>query len=165
MIEVQISSALETDVPEIIRLANELRLESWSPADYLAEVTGTKGIVLIAKTIEEITVGFIVGRRVPGAGPASCEAEIYNLGVSSTYGKKGIGRKLMEAFVSACGNGNLAALWLEVRASNKDAIRFYKRQGFIEIAFRNNFYKAPAEHAVVMRRTGEIPPGEGEIGA
>ena len=43
-------------------------------------------------------------------------------------------------------------VFLEVRASNADAISLYRHYGFREVGVRKRFYHDPAEDAIVMKR-------------
>ncbi|HHM01794.1 MAG TPA: GNAT family N-acetyltransferase, partial [Caldithrix abyssi] len=47
---------------------------------------------------------------------------------------RGMGRKLMEAFMTTLRKKNIPALHLEVGLSNSGAIAFYRRMGFSTIA-------------------------------
>ena len=48
---------------------------------------------------------------------------------------------------------------LEVRQSNEAAQRLYVRHGFVAIARRRRYYRAPPEDAVVMRLMLRPRPG------
>jgi ribosomal protein S18 acetylase RimI-like enzyme len=41
--------------------------------------------------------------------------------------------------------------YLEVRASNREALNLYESLHFKRVAVRNNYYKSPLESAIVMR--------------
>ena len=55
-------------------------------------------------------------------------AEITALYVSGSAHRKGLGKALLEDAMTEAD-----ALWLDVRADNKSAARFYRRSGFQEI--------------------------------
>src|SRR5436309_3058102 len=52
----------------------------------------------------------------------------------------GFGRQIMDAFVQRCAMRGLRRIELEVRISNEEAIRFYKRYGFDIAAVLPKFY-------------------------
>lgn len=84
--------------------------------------------------------GFAVWQELPGG-----EAELLNLAVDPRKRRRGAGRALVEAM-----GGRRA--WLEVRASNEGAIRFYESLGFERRGVRRSYYRDPVEDAVVMGR-------------
>jgi len=43
-------------------------------------------------------------------------------------------------------------LTLEVRESNEIARKFYRKNDFIDVAIRKNYYRSPVEDAIVMLR-------------
>lgn len=153
MAEIRIFSARLDNIPAIIEIARSCGLEEWSPADYADELGRSDSIVLVAEAANADAVGFIAGRRVPGGAHRAVDAEIYNIGVRPEDRKRGIGRMLIDAFLTNCRKHGVRNIWLEVRASNETAIRFYAAQGFVQAAVRKHFYKTPVEDALILRRT------------
>ena len=107
----------------------------WNPPDYLKQdcrVAEVKGCV----------AGFLAMREVaPG------EREILNLAVDPAERRTGIARGLVtDALAQA-----KCAWFLEVRASNSAAIRLYESAGFQRAGRRPDYYREPAEDAIVMR--------------
>ena len=72
---------------------------------------------------------------------------ILNFCVDSDYQKQGIGTKLLQSVID---NG-VGCLSLEVRVTNKNAIRFYELRGFKKAAIRQNYYKN-GDDAILMIR-------------
>ena len=68
------------------------------------------------------------------------EAEILSFGVKATVRRSGIGKYLIERakFFSAVHQIN--SILLEVAETNRNAVGFYKKQGFIKIGIRKNYY-------------------------
>jgi ribosomal protein S18 acetylase RimI-like enzyme len=91
--------------------------------------------------------GFLVGRLAAG------EFEILIMAVSKAQRKKGIASRLLAlALEWAQGAGGTRAL-LEVRASNEEAIRLYRRHGFAAWGRRKQYYRNPLEEALLFART------------
>lgn len=82
------------------------------------------------------TVGFLVGSM---SGPK--KARILIIAVLEPYRCKGIGTALMEAFTNACGMRGIRSIELEVRVSNRNAIRFYQKHGYRIIDIIPRFYR------------------------
>lgn len=87
--------------------------------------------------------GVAVWQDLPGG-----EAELLNLAVRPEARRRGVGRALLALLAGR-------KVWLEVRASNEAAIRFYESQGFRVCGRRKGYYRNPDEDAVLMVREAE----------
>ena len=67
-------------------------------------------------------------------------AEINYIFVEEKYRKKGIATKLLNHMLDIC-NNECDNITLEVKESNKSAINFYLKNGFIEVARREKYYQ------------------------
>ncbi|MBP2623766.1 ribosomal protein S18-alanine N-acetyltransferase [Streptococcus oricebi] len=74
------------------------------------------------------------------------EIEILQLAVDPSYQRQGLAGALMDQLDSR------KALFLEVRESNPKARCFYQGRGLKELARRKNYYRAPVEDALIMKR-------------
>lgn len=110
-------------------------------AQWEAEERGGR-TVAVAEADGEVA-GFAVWQELPGG-----EAELLNLAVHPRARRRGVGRALAGAMAGR-------RVWLEVRASNEGAIRFYESLGFERRGLRRDYYREPVEDAVVMERGGE----------
>jgi len=107
----------------------------WNPPDYLAHdlyvaIQGSR------------VAGFVAARAV-----APDEIEILNLAVAKEFRRQGIGGALLKTIF----RNWKGAVFLEVRASNEAAIKFYKYLGFQEVSRRTGYYDSPPETAIVMK--------------
>ena len=106
----------------------------WMPADYLQKD-------LRVATLEGTVVGFLVTRTLaPG------ESEILNLAVAPEHRRHGVARALVETWMRTVPGD----IFLEVRASNEAAQKFYKSLGFRESIVRPEYYSSPLETGIVM---------------
>ncbi len=137
----------ETEARQISQIGEDCRLARWSQTDYQNEPNRRDSIFLVAETANGC-VGFLVARIT---GSIVVEADLLNMGVLNDYRKHGIGRELFEQFVNELSKAGGRAVWLEVRRSNDDAIRFYREKKFQIIQARKNFYSNPTEDALVMK--------------
>ena len=86
--------------------------------------------------------GFVVMRTLaPG------ESEILNLAVAREFRRRGVGR----ALIGWCLRDFRGDVFLEVRASNRPAQKFYNSLGFQELTIRPEYYSSPAESGIVMK--------------
>ena len=124
-----------SDLPAISAIqAASPQAAQWPPADYL-------GYDLLVAVAGSSVVGFLVARTLtPG------ESEILNLAVAPAARRQGVARALVEAWMPTV-HGEI---YLEVRASNQAAQKFYKSLGFQEFIVRPQYYSSPPETGIVM---------------
>lgn len=140
-----------SDIPSLIEIAYDAGLSPWTLANYLDEMRRNDSVIIKAVDNENRLLGFICG-RIPKGGVS--EAEIFNI-AARTPGK-GIGSLLIDSFISICRRRKVSRIWLDVRSSNLNAIRFYKNKGFSVMGTRRGFYSDPREDALLMNRSMEI---------
>lgn len=80
------------------------------------------------------------------------EGQITNIAVAPEHRRKGLGREILHALENYASRNGISFMSLEVRASNAAARSLYTSQGWNEVGLRKNFYKLPAEDAVVMTK-------------
>ena len=80
------------------------------------------------------------------------EAHLLNISVAKPWHGQGLGRMLLEHMIDLSRQHRAANLFLEVRASNRNAIALYEAMGFCEMGIRRNYYPAQQgrEDAVLM---------------
>ncbi len=81
-----------------------------------------------------VPCGYALGSIICG------EAELYRIAVSDNFRRRGLGEKLLSAFIEECKNRNGEKIFLEVRSRNLPAISLYKKAGFEEISVRKGYY-------------------------
>lgn len=79
------------------------------------------------------------------------ELEIYNIAVKKQFRVQGIGRSLLRDVMKIARAYRRAAVWLEVRQSNRTAISFYRANRFEIVCRRKDFYRSPPEDGFVMK--------------
>jgi len=72
--------------------------------------------------------------------------EVIKVGVDDGYRGKGLGRRLIEKSFESIETD----LMLEVRESNKSAIRLYEKLGFRKIGLRRGYYRDTGEDALIL---------------
>ena|SRR3990167_3006561 len=92
-------------------------------------------------------LGYIIGLGRRG----SSAVRIYTFCVRKDYRLKGIGTSLLQRFERECQRRGVSNLVLEVGEGNSSALRFYKRNGFVEF-FRTPGYYSDRTTAVRMRK-------------
>lgn len=154
MNDVRIRPIIPRDIAELIELGEECGLSPWTAQNYLDELKNPDSLMIRLESSNNLTIGFIVGRRVPAVdNDTDVDAEIYNIAVSPKYRNRGLGDSLLLEFLSNCVENKVRFVWLEVRESNTPAIDFYTHRGFSAISKRRSFYRDPVEDAILMRKS------------
>jgi ribosomal-protein-alanine N-acetyltransferase len=84
------------------------------------------------------------------------QGELGNVAVCAEWRGYGVGRRLVEEVMLRAARRGVREIFLEVRPSNAVARRLYDELGFRPVGRRRNYYQAPVEDAIVLRRT--VPP-------
>ena len=153
---VVIRTMLEEDLPEIIALENCWDfLSKWGTQGYLAAINNpfiyscfiaeTRGPMNSEGSLYQFAGLAILAQMFD-------HSEICNIIVAPSLLSKGVGQELLRTCLELSEKLGLPRVLLEVRQSNKRAIRFYERNGFQKIAERKDYYSDPKENAWVMER-------------
>lgn len=139
-------------IEHVVRITSAAGLSRWTHDDYSLELERKDAIFRVATDSASSIVGFILGRIIPSSSSdIGTEAEIYNIGVSHLFRRRGIGTALLREFLRIAKQDRCDAVWLEVRSLNSEAILFYEQEGFEASGERRNYYFDPPDDAVLMR--------------
>ena len=110
----------------------------WSDKDLRhhmhSEYSWTCFVTLPANSFVHQLQGFLLLRVIQD------EAEILSIGVKKRVRRNGIGKYLIEQAKRFSTLHQLRSILLEVAETNRNAFGFYKKQGFLKIGIRNNYY-------------------------
>jgi ribosomal-protein-alanine N-acetyltransferase len=130
------------DLEEAYKIELSVNPSPWKYETFLSSFeVGHKG--LICKQDNQI-IGFII------FSPINPEVHILSISVKKEMQSKGIGTLLLNCMLDQCKVMNYKKIFLEVRASNIQAINFYEKLGFSKDAIRNNYYTDNSEDALLM---------------
>lgn len=149
-INVKISEMTLDDIENVLKIQNETGLSSWKFKDYLGEIKNIDSLCRVVKFDKKI-VGFAVVRLHSGDNGFD-SSEIYNIAVSRSFQSLGVGQKLFDKVLGELLEINVKEMWLEVRQSNKKAIRFYEKNGFAKRSVRKKYYNNPTENALILQK-------------
>ena len=76
--------------------------------------------------------------------------KITNVAVAPMYQNQGVGRRMLEHLLEQARQSGIRRIFLEVRISNENAIRLYRKLGFGNCGIRKGLYQFPREDGMVM---------------
>lgn len=117
----------------------------WSESAIAGELTNPLSVWIVAVEDERV-VGYVGSQSVMG------EADMMNLAVLPSCRGRGVGRQLVCELIRRLRDRGVFSLTLEVRVSNEAAIRLYGALGFAQVGRRPNYYRAPKEDALILRK-------------
>jgi [ribosomal protein S18]-alanine N-acetyltransferase len=98
---------------------------------------------------------------------AADEMHVLNVATLPSHRRQGIGRLLVDAALAYARASGVRLLVLEVRASNGDAIRLYRRVGFAAMGYRRRYYPDDEDalemHLELDLATGAVVAREDEV--
>jgi ribosomal-protein-alanine N-acetyltransferase len=150
--EVHVRRMNAADLDRVVELAESLEsAPHWPRPAYLAALDPSRvpqGIALVAEdeSTREV-VGFLVASLLPP------QAELESIAVAAAGQRRGLGKLLFAYLLTELNRAEIREIILEVRASNRQAMKFYQAHGFIETARRKGYYADPIEDAVLLART------------
>jgi ribosomal protein S18 acetylase RimI-like enzyme len=129
-----IRSFSPTDIPSVLNIVKESLGETYPPSLYLTVHNLWQEGFLLALEDGKV-VGFVA--TVPSGAKV---ARVLMLAVLPDRRHRSLGQRLMGELYARCIERGLDTVILEVRKSNKEAIRFYELQGFTIYGEISNFY-------------------------
>ncbi|NLO23711.1 MAG: ribosomal protein S18-alanine N-acetyltransferase [Fibrobacter sp.] len=128
------------DIEAIFEIQEELKFQTWSLSQLESSIKSGLGFLIEKESV--LAYAFLM--------PIQDEAELLSIAVKKDYQKQGIASLLWKKTLEYLENLKIQKVYLEVRASNKIAQSFYKKNGFLEIYERKNYY-SNQENAIVMQ--------------
>lgn len=121
----------------------------WSESAIGNELKNSLALWLVALDGDRV-IGYVGSQTVLG------EADMMNIAVDPEYRRMGIAGKLIDELVLLLKEKQTHCLTLEVRASNAAAISLYDQIGFVRVGLRPNYYSAPKEDALILRKEWQL---------
>lgn len=115
----------------------------WQEAQLTSILQSDHVLTLLVEEKKEVLAFMVLGL-------AGDQAEVYQIAVAKPHQRRGLASLLMTDGLRHLLANGVSKLFLEVRASNRPAQLFYKRQGFALQGYRKNYYHNPKEDALVL---------------
>jgi len=141
---------IDQDIKELIALERDVYFGEtpWTKSAFLSEIHSPIPHLYICMVTRQSTIAGFIGSRLIGN-----DTHITNIAVATAFQNRGIGKLLIDevAIMNDC-----ETLSLEVRLSNTDAQRLYRRLGFSARNIRKNYYTENNEDALDMIKRLEV---------
>lgn len=134
------------DIKDVVYLEQMSSLDPWSKDIFMTELKSPLSFSLVADDDGRI-VGYLIFWIVAD------EVHIQNIAVREDLRGRGIGHKMLTEMVLISKKNNVRAATLEVRRSNKDAIKLYEKFGFVIEGCRERYYSDTNDDALIMWAT------------
>jgi [ribosomal protein S18]-alanine N-acetyltransferase len=140
-----------------------IALECGSEIDVSAELERRWARIFVArKSTEGDVLGFALVWLVAD------EVHLIHVATRPSERRQGVASALLGSVVGAAKSLRARLVLLEVRRSNRAAIRLYRAQGFHAIGVRKGYYAENSEDAIEMvlvmdPATGQVLPGEDQV--
>ncbi len=148
MDRIMISEMTELDLREVLAIERRSFPMPWSEGMFKAELSvdcsHDFAVRLNLNGKGEILVGYMCFWLIHG------EAHLLNIAVKPDFRRKGLGAHLMRFFIDFCRAKRVNKLTLDVRPSNRPAIKMYRKMGFRKEGLRRRYYADNGEDAVIM---------------
>lgn len=135
----------ETDVSQLVQLEQACFAHPWSEHAFLEEMNNPTACFYVLHK-DDAVVGYI------GANDVAGEVYIANIAVDKQQRRCGFAFALLSVLINVAQARNAAFISLEVRESNAAARALYARCGFQEVGKRKEFYRDPAEDALIYTK-------------
>jgi [ribosomal protein S18]-alanine N-acetyltransferase len=148
---IAIRPAGPADLPRLMAISQaEALAAQWSEQHWL-DIFHTQTPPRLAWLAEEVpapdsarAIGFLVAQC------GGAEWELENMAVLAGLRRRGAGSALLAALVAEARARRAERILLEVRASNRPAIRLYEQGGFQLLSRRPGYYRKPTEDALIL---------------
>jgi len=138
-----------SDVEVVVGIETEAFSSPWK-SETFAGLLGRDTVELIVMADEkEGVIGYAVLWCILDQG------ELANVALTPGHRGVGLGSHLLRHVLRMAAERGVRKLFLEVRASNQQALDLYDRFHFVEVGLRRGYYNDPQEDARVMMVTLE----------
>ena len=147
MTTVELRRLVLDDLDAIDEIEHRSYPTPWSRSMFASEIAKGTSVCLGAFEGDQL-VGYIVNSRYVDAW------HVMNVAVDPEYQRRGIATRLLERLFELTADDEGRGYTLEVRVSNRAAIRLYEQLGFDRHGIRRGYYTDNREDALIMWRDG-----------
>ncbi|MGX7204015.1 ribosomal protein S18-alanine N-acetyltransferase [Enterococcus pingfangensis] len=144
---------IDRDIKELIALERDVYFGEtpWTKSAFLSEIHSPIPHLYICIVTKQAEIAGFIGSRLIGN-----DTHITNIAVGTAFQNRGMGKLLIDEVENFAIMNDCATLSLEVRLSNTDAQRLYRRLGFSARNIQKNYYTEDNEDALDMIKHLEV---------
>jgi len=142
-LDILIRPARPDDLPAVVEIESVSFPSPWGQDVYRPELARAEARFRVA-AVEAEVVGYVLAWAVYD------EAFILKIATRPELRRRGVAGALLAALADELKSKAVGSLWLEVRARNRTARRFYRALGFVEMGVRKKYYSDTGDDAVTM---------------
>ena len=132
------------DVEVVAAIEADAFTSPWS-AETFASLLDRSGLeLLVLEDEREGVIGYAVLWCILDQG------ELANVAVAPRLRGRGLGAHLLSRVLEVARERGIRTVFLEVRATNRQALELYRRFGFTDVGRRKGYYDHPREDALIM---------------
>ncbi len=146
LVEIELRSMKVEDLNQIMIMENDLFTEPWPEEVFRQEIADPETSWSVVAEDEKGILCYSIAWLVKS------EFHIANFAVRRDCQCRGFGGQLIDRALDEGRRSGCILASLEVRESNRDAIRLYESRDFRPIAIRKGYYGGDGEDAIVMIR-------------
>jgi ribosomal-protein-alanine N-acetyltransferase len=144
----QIRDMRLSDLKAIIEIENTSFPKPWSLNAFISQLSNDFSVCLVAEDRDGV-IGYLVATQYVGVW------HLLDLAITENYRRKYVATELLEHFFEWSGRRSHRGYTLEVRKSNRGAIKMYESFGFICSGIRKGYYSDNGEDALIMWKDSE----------
>ncbi len=146
-VAIEIRRLTLAELPEVEAIERRAYRTPWSRSMFASELAKGTSICLGAFEGDRLA-GYIVNSRYVDAW------HVMNVAVDPEFQRRGIASRLLERLFELTDDDDGRGYTLEVRVSNKEAIKLYEKLGFDRHGIRRAYYTDNREDALIMWKDG-----------
>ena len=146
MSSIMITPMHEQHLDAVAAIEADVFLDPWSRTMFFQDLQARHGQSFVAVQNETV-LGYV------NAWVVCDECTINRIACSTTEQRSGIATQLLARLMHDAAQLGVKTFFLEVRASNRAAQKFYEKAGFIRTGLRKDYYPDTREDAVLMSMT------------
>ena len=139
----------EKDLDSVLSIENASFPHPWRRTTFIGELSNLpiSEPFVIVFGLEETVAGYIILWHIRE------EVQISNFAIHPEHRRAGLGEAVLRHMLKRYESRGAQEIFLEVRPSNRAAIRLYEKLGFQKLGVRKNYYLSPVEDALIMGKS------------
>ena len=136
------------DLNDVVKIEKASFPRPWSHNAFITQLAKDASVCLVAEVDQQV-IGYTIATQYVEVW------HLLDLAVREDYRRQYVATELLEFLFELCGREQHRGYTLEVRKSNRGAIKMYESFGFICTGLRKGYYSDNGEDALIMWKDSE----------